>query len=83
MLGDANLWNNHSFSLCATLFVYYVVTISDNWMKSKVGVSADWCIAIKHWRLSSIRIIFIDYQTGECYKLKTLELVKRINLVLG
>ena len=28
-------------------------------------VSTDWCIAIEHWRPSSIRIIFIDYQTSK------------------
>ena len=33
--------------------------------KSKIGVSADWCVAIEHWRLSSIRVIFIDYQTSK------------------
>jgi len=26
-------------------------------------VSADWCVAVEHWRLSSIRVIFVDYQT--------------------
>ena len=26
-------------------------------------VSADWCVTIKHWRLSLIRIIFVNYQT--------------------
>ena len=30
-----------------------------------MGVSTDWCVAIEHWRLSSIRIIFIDYQTSK------------------
>ena len=30
-----------------------------------MGVSADWCVTIEHWRLSSIRVIFIDYQTSE------------------
>jgi len=24
-----------------------------------------WCVAIEHWRLSSIRIIFVDYQTSK------------------
>ena len=28
-------------------------------------VSADWYITIEHWRLSSIRVIFVDYQTSE------------------
>ena len=28
-------------------------------------VSADWYIAVEHQRLSSIRVILIDYQTSE------------------
>ena len=28
-------------------------------------VSADWYITVKYWRLSSIRVIFINYQTSE------------------
>ena len=28
-------------------------------------VSTDWCIIIEHWRLSLIRVIFVDYQTSE------------------
>ena len=28
-------------------------------------VSADWCVTVEHWRSSSIRVIFIDYQTSE------------------
>ena len=65
MLGNANLWNDLGFSLYAMLSVYCVVATSDDWMKSKVGISADWYVAIEHWRLSSIRIIFINYQTSE------------------
>ena len=30
-----------------------------------IGVSADWYVAIEHWRSSLIRIIFVDYQTSE------------------
>ena len=30
-----------------------------------MGVSADWCVAVEYWRLSSIRVIFINYQTSE------------------
>jgi len=41
VLGDANLWNDLGFSLCAALSVCYVVTTSDDWMKSKMEVSAD------------------------------------------
>jgi len=28
-------------------------------------VSADWCVTVEHWRLSSIRVIFVNYQTSE------------------
>jgi len=28
-------------------------------------VSANWCVTIKHWGLSLIRVIFVDYQTSE------------------
>jgi len=28
-------------------------------------VSADWYVAIEHQRLSSIRVIFVSYQTSE------------------
>ena len=27
-----------------------------------MGVSADWCVAIEHWRL---RVIFVNYQTSK------------------
>ena len=30
-----------------------------------MGVSTDLYVAIEHWRLSSIKIIFVDYQTSE------------------
>jgi len=48
VFGNANLWNNLGFSLCATLSVCHVVTTSDKWKKSEMEVSADWCIAIEH-----------------------------------
>ena len=60
-----DLWNDLSFSLCAALSVCHMVATSDDGKKSEMGVSADWCVAIEHWRLSSIRIIFIDYQTSK------------------
>ena len=50
-----DLWNNLGFSLCAVLSVCYVVTTSDDGKKSKIEVSADWCVAVEHWRSSSIR----------------------------
>ena len=28
-------------------------------------VSADQCVTVEHWGLSSIRVIFVDYQTSE------------------
>jgi len=60
-----NLWNNLSFSLCAVLSVCHVVTSSDERKKSEIEVSTDWCITIEYQRLSSIRIIFVDYQTSK------------------
>ena len=65
VLGDTNLWNNLSFSLYAVLSICYMVVTSDEWIKSEIGVSADWYIAIEHWRSSSIRIIFVNYQTSK------------------
>ena len=41
--------------------VYYIVATSDKRKKSEMEVSADWCITIEHWKLSSIRVIFINY----------------------
>jgi len=50
-----DLWNNLGFSLYAALSVCYVVATSDNKKKSEMEVSTDWCVAIEHWRSSSIR----------------------------
>ena len=47
------------------LFVCHVIVTSDDRKKSKVRVSTDLCVAIEHWGLSSIRVIFVDYQTSE------------------
>ena len=33
--------------------------------KSEMEVSTDWCIVIEYQRLSSIRVIFVDYQTSK------------------
>ena len=41
-----------------------VATLDDR-KKSEIGVSADWDIAIEHQRSSSIRVIFVNYQTSE------------------
>ena len=60
-----DLWNDLSFSLCAAPSVCYVAVTSDGGKKSEMGVSADWYIAVEHQRLSSIRVIFIDYQTSK------------------
>ena len=50
-----DLWNDLGFSLCAVPFVYSVVATSDDGKKSKIGVSADWRVAVEYWRSSSIR----------------------------
>jgi len=42
-----------------------MVTTSDDGKKSEMGVSADWYVAVEHQRSSSIRVIFVDYQTSE------------------
>jgi len=42
-----------------------MVTISDRRKKSEMEVSTDWCVAIEHWELSSIEVIFVNYQTSE------------------
>ena len=60
-----DLWNDLGFNLCAMLSVCCMVTTSDDRKKSKIGVSADWCVAVEHQRLSSIRVIFVDYQTSK------------------
>ena len=60
-----DLWNNLGFSLYAVLSVCCIVATSDDGKKSKIGVSTDWCVAIEHQGLSSIRVIFIDYQTSK------------------
>ena len=30
-----------------------------------MGVSTDWCITVEYWGSSSIKVIFVDYQTSE------------------
>ena len=50
-----DLWDNLGFSLCAALSVCHMVVTSDIGKKSEIGVSADWCVTIEHWGLSSIR----------------------------
>ena len=60
-----NLWNNLGFSLCATPSVCCMVVTSDDGEKSEMKISADWCVTVEHWRLSSIRVIFVDYQTSK------------------
>ena len=34
-------------------------------MKYKMEVSTNWIAAIEHWGSSSIKVIFVDYQTSE------------------
>ena len=60
-----DLWNDLGFSLCAVLSVCCMVATSDNREKSEMEVSTNWCVTIEHQRLSSIRIIFVNYQTSE------------------
>ena len=43
-----DLWNDLGFSLCATPSVCHMVTTSDDREKSKLEMSADWCVAIEH-----------------------------------
>jgi len=50
-----DLQNDLGFSLCAALSVCYMVATSDNGKKSEMELSADGCVTIEHWRLSSIR----------------------------
>jgi len=38
-----------------------MVATSDKKIKFEIEVSTDWCVAVEYWRLSSIRIIFVDY----------------------
>jgi len=61
----ANLWNDLGFSLYAALSNCYMVITLDERKKSEMKVSTDWYVAIKHQRSSSIRVIFVDYQTSE------------------
>ena len=51
-----DLWNNLGFSLCAMPSVCHMVATSDDRKKFKIKVSANWCITVKHWRSSSIRV---------------------------
>ena len=64
-LGDVNLQNDLDFSLCVMPFICHMVTTSDDWMKSKMEVSADQHITVEYQRLSLIEIIFINYQTSK------------------
>ena len=57
--------NDLSFSLYAVPSVCCVVATLDDRKKSEIGVSADQCVTIEYWRSSSIRVIFIDYQTSK------------------
>ena len=51
-----DLWNDLGFSLCAAPSVCHMVATSDDGKKSKMEVSADWCVTVEHWRSSSIRV---------------------------
>ena len=55
-LGDEQtLWNDLGFSLCAVPPICCMVTTSDEGEKVWVEVNTEWCVAIEHQRLSSIR----------------------------
>ena len=60
-----DLWNDLGFSLCAVSSICHVVTTSDEREKVQVGVSTDWCVTVEHQRLSSTRVISVDYQTSK------------------
>ena len=60
-----DLWNNLGFSLYTVLFVYYMIATLDKKKKSEMKMSANWYVTIKHQNLSSIRVIFINYQTSK------------------
>ena len=51
-----DLWNDLGFSLCTAPSVCHMVATSDDGEKSEMEVSADWCVAVEHQRLSSIRV---------------------------
>ena len=61
----SRLWNDLGFSLCAAPSICRVVATSDNKKKSEMEVSANWCVAVEHWGSSSIRVIFVNYQTSK------------------
>ena len=42
-----------------------MVATLDKRKKSEMKVSANWCVTVKHWRLSLIRVIFVNYQTSK------------------
>jgi len=44
---------------------YHVIVTLDKRKKSKMRVISDWHVIIEYWILSSIRVIFVDYQTSE------------------
>ena len=43
-----DLWNDLGFSLCTALSVCHVVATSDDGEKSKMGVSAEWYVAVEY-----------------------------------
>ena len=45
--------------------VCHMVATLDKWIKSEMELSTDWCVTVEHQRSSSIRVIFINYQTSE------------------
>ena len=56
-------------TLALTYILYYLSAIwsqlQNKRKKFEMGLSTDWCIAVEYWKSSSIKVIFIDYQTSK------------------
>ena len=50
--------------MCCTACLLHSYNFQDK-KEVQNRVSTDWYITIEHWRLSSIEVIFINYQTSE------------------
>jgi len=68
---QSGLRNVQTYGITLAL-AYMLHCLSTTWSqlqikrkKSKIEVSADWCVTIEHQRSSSIIVIFIDYQTSK------------------
>jgi len=52
-----------AYVLCHLSAMWSQLQIERRSLREKV--SADWCVAVEHQRLSSIRVIFVNYQTSK------------------